>query len=1027
MSIRKKVFLFVMLIALTIMGISAVMGLLFMQGSLEKTIKSSMAEIANMADKLISTEIDLLKADALTVAQRVSTYLSDFYLSESSADEAEKKIGLRKILREQLAIYYYNFMALTVIDRDGIVGAHGIAPLPAELIGSSYVQRAFEGESVISTTRKDSSGILVLYVCVPMGERVLAVTVHGLFFSNILSDIAIWETGNVFMVDADGVIMANIRPDWVWERRNYVKDVNGQPDPRVAETLSRMIEGRSGEGRFSIDGKERICTYTPVTSSKAGWMLGVSAPIAESPIHSVRAGLLLAGVLCLGLSVVAAFFTSGVIERPFKEALAANKVKSEFLANMSHEIRTPMNAIIGMSELALRENTSQLVGEYILEIKSAGTNLLSIINDILDFSKIESGKIEIAREPYLFASLINDVVNLIRVRIAEKPILFIVNIDPNIPNCLVGDEIRVRQVLTNLLSNACKYTNEGFIKMTVGADFTARDRAVFKFGIEDSGIGIKQEDMAQLFQKFARLDMSQNKYVVGSGLGLSITQSLCRMMDGDITVSSEYGKGSIFTATFEQEYSGGEKFASVQDAGNKRVLLYEKTVLYADSLEYTLSGFGVNLTRSRSETDFSDQLASGKYDFAFFSGEIAERTVETAESAGLKTILVALLEMNESPDAKCNRIVMPAFAIPVANALNGVVTDVFHGNYEIRFIAPSANVLVVDDIEANLKVAQGLFAPYHMKVGTALSGKEALELVRENEYDLVFMDHMMPDMDGLETTAAIRAIGGEYFKELPIIALTANAMAGMREMFMSNGFDDYLAKPIELQKLNEILERWIPKKKRFKAGEVAWTAPEESMLPPIYGTDIEQGIAMTGRSEENYIDVLKLFSKDARARIEVMRGVPLDEGTDLTLFSSNAHALKGTAASIGAAAVSGMAKEIEFAGKRGDAETIGAKLGGFLEELEKLIGSIDSAVSSLSVSEPESEADTEKISSDDLLSLKRAIETDDVFTTDELFAKLKQMNISEADKKTLAEIEDNVLISETESAIKGIDELSRNM
>ncbi|MFP3156250.1 transporter substrate-binding domain-containing protein [Lachnospiraceae bacterium ZAX-1] len=713
------------------------------------------------------------------------------------------------------------------------------------------------------------------------------------------------------------------------------------------------------------------------------------------------------------------------LELQTEAAQAASLAKSEFLSNTSHEIRTPMNAIIGMSELALREDASPTVREYMLEIKAAGTNLLSIINDILDFSKIESDKIEIAHAPYLFASLVNDVVNLSRVRIAEKSILFIVNVDPNIPNSVVGDEVRVRQILTNLLSNACKYTDQGFITLSITANFTAENLVMFNFTIADSGIGIKKEDQAQLFEKFTRVDMNKNKNVVGTGLGLSITRSLCHMMGGDVTVSSEYGKGSTFTATLLQDCFDQKSLASVVDAKNKHVLLHEKIMLYADSLSYTLNGLGVDTTRLDEEVEFLEQLKSDKYDFAFFTSNIAERTMNLAELTGVKTALVVLLSVGESLDFTGSHIVMPAFAIPVANILNGVIADKIQRNYEMRFIAPSANVLIVDDILTNLKVAQGLMSPYQTRVDTCLSGAEAIDLVRKSNYDIVFMDHMMPDMDGVETTAKIRAIvddeKGEYFQKLPIIALTANAIVGMREMFLDNGFTDYLAKPIEMHKLNEIMDQWIPKNKRIKARAVeSEPVPTAYRLPTIYRTDIEHGIAMTGGNEANYIDILKLFSQDAHARIASMQNV--DAGADLTLFATNAHALKGAMASIGATQISEMAKELEFAGKRGDAEAINATLGVFLEELSKLADSIDCALTSMRTT-ADAKIDTEKINPEDLLLLKQAIETDDIFTVDELFARLTKMNLDEEDKKLLEEIADNMLISDVESALKCVSEL----
>ncbi|MFP3155278.1 ATP-binding protein [Lachnospiraceae bacterium ZAX-1] len=801
------------------------------------------------------------------------------------------------------------------------------------------------------------------------------------------------------------------------------------------QTLSTGKVSISGMGSY-LDSWERImASYAPVFDKNGEVYCVVGVDIVDEQIVDMRGRIHFMNIMqILALFIAAA---TGVVEVVLygKKAQAsenANQAKAEFLANMSHEIRTPMNAIVGMSELALRENASPLVGDYIQEIKAAGANLLSIINDILDFSKVESGRLEIASTPYVFASLLHDAVNVIKVRIAEKPILFIVNIDPNIPNRVVGDEVRVRQVLTNLLSNAFKYTHEGFIRLTVTADFIADDRAIFKFKVEDSGIGIKKEDLAQLFGKFIRVDMNTNKTVEGTGLGLSIAQSLCNAMGGKITVSSEYGKGSTFTATFEQGCSRGEKLASVLNAESKRVLFYEKRTLYADALSTTLDGLGVLTTNANTEEVFFSQLASGNYDFAFCTSDVVGQAMKSVEMAKLKTVPIVLLDFGESPELNVRSIAMPAFAIPVANALNGVAATKLRENYEIRFVAPLAHVLIVDDIATNLKVAQGLFTPYKLHITTCLSGAESVELVRENHYDIVFMDHMMPGMDGIQATKAIRAMSGEYFKNVPIVALTANAMVGMREMFLEKGFSDYLAKPIGLHKLNEIMEQWIPKEKQVKEGKGSKNAildtdtmHVERTLPDIYGTDVLHGIQMIGGDEMNYIEVLKLFSSDVRTRVELMQNTANDEGADLLLFATNAHALKSAAASIGAATVSEMAKELEFLGKSGDKQAISEKLGAFLEELKKLADSIDSVLKPMldAKQSADEKADTQEISEEDLFALKQALETDDISTADELFDRLRSLNLRAGDKGKLDEIEGYVLIFDIENAIKGIDEL----
>jgi CheY-like chemotaxis protein/nitrogen-specific signal transduction histidine kinase len=384
-------------------------------------------------------------------------------------------------------------------------------------------------------------------------------------------------------------------------------------------------------------------------------------------------------------------------------AMEASHAKSDFLARMSHEIRTPMNVIIGFSEVLLQQNLPDDALYNVRSIKRAGVNLLSIINDILDFSKIEAGKMEIVNADYALSPLILDIENIIGFRIAEKPVEFIVNVNADLPCELRGDLGRVRQILLNLLSNAVKYTRKGSITFTVSGTEREDGKILLAFEVADTGIGIRQEDMAKLFGKFSQVDSQRNQGIEGTGLGLAISQNLCHIMDGEITARSVYGEGSVFTAVIPQ------------DIADRR--------------------------------PFGQQVKEAKP---------AQRASEKRN---------------------------------------------------IEFIAPEARILAVDDSKVNLVVIQSLLLPYKMKVDLCPSGEKAVALVKENSYDLIFMDHMMPGMDGVETTAAIREWEGG--KNVPIVALTANAISGMREMFLENGFSDYLSKPIDIAELDKLVAIWL--------------------------------------------------------------------------------------------------------------------------------------------------------------------------------------------------------------------------
>ncbi|MDR2594046.1 MAG: response regulator [Fibromonadaceae bacterium] len=482
----------------------------------------------------------------------------------------------------------------------------------------------------------------------------------------------------------------------------------------------------------------------------------------------------------------------------------ASDAKSNFLARISHEVRTPMNAIMGLVELSARENFTEQMPRYMLSIKKACDNLLSIVNDILDFSKIESGRLEIVSVKYDVASLIHDIINIIQIKTVESKVHFVVDIDSNIPSKLIGDEARIRQILLNTLSNAFKHTSEGIISLTMRGEMQ-NGNTLLNIEVTDTGVGIKQEDMDKIFEK---------------GLGLAITKSLCGAMGGSISVKSTYGKGSTFTIKIPQIIAEQcEKIASVQEPAKKKILLYETNNIYANSILKILGNLNVECTRVENYNIFCTELKKS-YPFVFVSADIFAQAKKTAWALGVDPNFVIIKKFNDIAYEKyAKTIILPIHAISIANILNEANEgkNLEESIDESRtFVTTGVRVLIVDDISVNLMVAEGLMAAYMMQIDTCTNGKAAIERIKNTNYDIVFMDHMMPELDGIETTKIIRKIPGEYFANLPIIALTANAVSDMRNLFLESGMNDMLTKPIELPKLNEILDKWIPSSKKSK-------------------------------------------------------------------------------------------------------------------------------------------------------------------------------------------------------------------
>ena len=622
-------------------------------------------------------------------------------------------------------------------------------------------------------------------------------------------------------------------------------------------------------------------------------------------------------------------------------AVLSAQAKSNFLANMSHEIRTPMNAILGMTELLLHENTTDSAQSYAIDIRNACRGLLTIINDILDISKLESGKQEIIPVRYHVSSLLVDVISIIKTRTTKHTIAFIVNIDANTPSELIGDELRIKQILVNLLSNAVKFTSEGHIALSVSSR-VENDSCQLIFSVKDTGIGIKPEDIEKAFVLFEQVDTKRNRNIEGTGLGLPISRQLAEMMGGSLKIESEYGVGSTFTVSVSQAVANSQPLAMLQQPERSAVLVYETRPAYLHSITHALDSLGCRYTVCSNRSEISRLLDEFTYNYIFISSMYVNK-IHEAVSSKQPHATVVILNGDGNTYYKGNMlsIAMPIHCIQVANILNDSDDSKLSESYSANITAPHAKVLVVDDNAVNLKVAVGILKIFKIHADTAQSGMDAITMVRETDYDLVFMDHMMPDMDGIDTTVAIRNMGEKY-TSLPIIALTANATGGVKEMFKAEGLNDFLAKPIEMSKLNAALKKWIPENKQRKKEAIAAPKMDSVAIP---GLDTRSGIRNSGGIRHQYHEILASYAADSSNRLNAL--ATYHKEGDIKALTICIHALKSSSANIGAEEISVMAAELEAAGTIGDSSYIDANLRRFLDSLSLLLDNISSYLTTL--------------------------------------------------------------------------------
>lgn len=658
-------------------------------------------------------------------------------------------------------------------------------------------------------------------------------------------------------------------------------------------------------------------------------------------------------------------------EQMIADLQEAERSKDDFLANVSHEIRTPINTICGMSEVALVEDDPTKVRSSLRAIQTAGRNLTSVVVDILDFSELQSGKMTIENEAYNIASTINDVINMSMAMKDKKPIELVVDCDANLPASLYGDEKKIRRVIMNFVSNALKFTSEGSVRISV----TGRREAYgvnLCVSVVDTGIGIKEESLEKLFSSFNQVDTKRSRQEGGIGLGLALSRTIVHKMGGVITVKSKYGKGTSIQFVIPQKVVDDQPIVSLKHPEELNVGVYlnvEQFVLsemrddYVGAIAHMVEQLQVRCQMCSDMASFKRRYELEKFSHVFIS--LTEYREDTAYFDRLSretnvAVVLDTVDMETVTNPDIILIPKPLYILPVVAVLNGEYKKDSANNHNAngKFISPETRVLVVDDNWMNLKVIEGLLERYQIKVSTATNGPEALEKIESKEFDFVFMDHMMPDMDGVETFHRIRNKAGSYYKKVPIIALTANAIAGSREMFMQEGFNDFIEKPVELSVLDRLLRRNIAKEKMqyVQIGESVIEAvppsmpkeeaaseevPKTPLRKPdefaVGDLDVEKGLMYCG-GRTSYLEILEQYCKNGNDHIAKIE--KLFETKDWKNYTIEVHALKSMMMSVGALPLSEQAKQLELAGKRGDVAWIHVSHNAMITEYVRVLNEI---------------------------------------------------------------------------------------
>ncbi len=634
----------------------------------------------------------------------------------------------------------------------------------------------------------------------------------------------------------------------VWSRRNY--DFRHVAAEKVLESM--------GDGVIALDNHDRLVSYnraaamifTDLSAHKPGENIQVVEGFREEMLnndvpqsfsireqhyeshskHIMDENGRIRGcvILILDMTDMRAYINE--IKRVRRQAEKASIAKSEFLANMSHEIRTPMNAIIGLNDIIMEECGDTEIYGYAKDVQSAAKNLLTIINDILDLSKVEAGKMELVNVNYYIKVMADDLMGMMDMAASQQGLILKYECDGTIPCRYNGDDGRIKQILLNILSNAIKFTTKGYVRAYItGKPGTNPDEELLTFCVEDTGRGIREEDLPNIFEDFRQVDSKKNRSVEGSGLGLAIVKNLVELMGGTIDVESTYGLGTTFTVTIPQKI-------------------------------------------------------------------VDSRPVS---------------EMPEIPQAEQK------------------VTDMF--------TAPGMKVLIVDDNVINRKVARSFLKSYSFDLTEAESRPEAIELVRTGWYDIIFMDHMMPDMDGVEAAEIIRMDCGENGTAPVMVALTANAMEGMREYFLEHGFQDFIAKPLDRKELNRLLLRWVPEKYRQAEAMEEEARPLDPAAFRIDGVDMDAAMQYYSGDENGFVELLDLYFIDGKRKTELMCDFV---ESDLLRYQIEVHGLKSASANIGAMEVSALARAQEFAAAQGDRDAIDSQFPVLLAEYETLLANI---------------------------------------------------------------------------------------